>query len=100
MGKQVKAKSEKNNGASENQLRATALVKNFCEKKGIVLTSKYAQLKQMTSKGGSQSMKITMWGEKDGQKGLVTMDVAGTGGKFCSETQLAKDYANMHTIKF
>ena len=93
-------KAKRENCASENQLRATTLVKNFCEQKGIVLTSKYAQLKQMTSRGGSQSMKITMWGTQDGQKGLVTMDVAGTGGKFCSEAQLAKDYSTMRTIKF
>lgn len=97
MGKKAK---KQETCASENQLRATTLVKNFCEQKGIVLTSKYAQLKQMTSKGGSQSMKITMWGTQDGQKGLVTMDVTGTGGKFCTESQLAKVYSTMRTVKF
>jgi hypothetical protein len=45
-------------------------------------------------------MKITMWGTQNGKKGLVTMDVAGTGGKFCSEAKLEADYASMRTIKF
>lgn len=98
MGQTKKAKSE--NGVSANQLKATALVKNFCEKEGILLTSKYAQLKKLTSRGGTHSMKITMWGTQNGKKGLVTMDVAGTGGKFCSEAKLEADYASMRTIKF